>query len=66
MKNRILSHLFLDIRLQKLSYVAVRIIKWLIKYYFWQSLKKLEISIYQPIRSSTTNEIIFTKQYSFQ
>ena len=45
MKNRILSHSFLDIRLQKLSYVAVSIIKWLINYYFWQPLKKSEISI---------------------
>ena len=62
MKNGIPSHLFLDIWLQELSYIAVRIIKWLINYYFCQSLKKSEISI---SISSTTNEIVFTKENNF-
>ena len=49
------------------SCLALRIIKWLIYYYFCQSLKKKsEISTnYQSFHSSTTNETIFTKEYNF-
>ena len=42
-KNCIPSHVFVDIWLQKLSYLAARI-----RNCFCQSLKKSEISIYQP------------------
>ena len=41
-------------------------VRWLINYYFCQSLKKSEISnYYQPVHSSATNESILNKQYSF-
>ena len=44
----------------------LHIIKWLINYYFCQSLKKSEISVYyKPVYFSTSNENIFTEQYSF-
>ena len=45
----------------------LHIINWLINYFFCQSLKKSEIPIYyQPVHFSTSNKIIFRKQYSFQ
>ena len=57
MKICILSHVFLDIWLQKLSYLAVTI-----RNHFCQSLKKSEISIYQPTCSLLLQPKLFLRK----
>ena len=65
MKNSSFRFISRNMITKAVSYIAVRISKWFIHYYFCQFLKKSETSIYQPVHPFTTNKSIFIKLHDF-
>ena len=65
MKNSSFRFISRNMITKAVSYIAVRISKWFIHYYFCQFVKKSETSIYQPVHPFTTNKSIFIKLHDF-